>query len=78
MKDDLSFKQNEMEKSEATASGLAGGRQKYNDCYPTNCHLVLVIMYFNGSKQQWSCCYFRCCHFDSSVLLSLLYIKVCR
>ena len=26
MKDDLTFKQNEMEKSEATASGLAGGR----------------------------------------------------
>jgi len=25
MKDDLTFKQNEMEKSEATASGLAGG-----------------------------------------------------
>lgn len=29
MKDDLSFKQNEMEKSEATASGLAGGGYLY-------------------------------------------------
>jgi len=26
MKDDLSFKENEMQKSEATASGVAGGR----------------------------------------------------
>ena len=31
MKDDLSFKHNEMQKSEATASGLAGGGHKC--CY---------------------------------------------
>jgi len=33
MKDDLSFKENEMQKSEATASGLAGG--EYKQCYCT-------------------------------------------
>ena len=32
MKDDLSFKQNEMEKSESTASGLAGGMDNPLSC----------------------------------------------
>ena len=46
MKDDLSFKQNEMEKSEATASGLAGGRHRHHLCVQYNQYNAMFILFY--------------------------------
>ena len=55
MKDDLSFKQNEMEKSEVTASGLAGGTNKHLS-YGKHIHCVQeksnpLYTFHNSDKQ---------------------------
>jgi len=47
MKDDLSFKQNEMEKSEATASGLAGGEYNYFCCMHCNVYNTIQASFGN-------------------------------